>query len=338
MPSMSENNTNKEKPWKINLLILIPALATVALLILSFDMLFAGDSNTALWFLLSFGMAVVTVFVWKKLIKPLNYGAKFKLAFMNDDDYENDRLILKILDEMSPFSHVSKNIKSNAKEDQYQACHRTNHNKLKKLVNAGADIVIACGADPVLAQGNAEGIDVLTSQVIIQKRANLETRVLTTATSLLNIMQVQQGYEKITQRRQVDVATQTTLGGILGGSTGAIIGAANAIQQNDAGGEKNTTGLKKFYGLQSLYGFGTIDTIYISTALIKKIGDPPKHFVVSRTDAYWVLEDERTAYSGNGMIGGYDGKPHEELVNYIVKAMQFYFDNCKYKNGSFLLK
>ena len=61
---MDEKNIINEKANKLNFLVLIPALATLALLVLSFDMLIDGDSNTAMWFTLTLGMAVVTVIVY----------------------------------------------------------------------------------------------------------------------------------------------------------------------------------------------------------------------------------------------------------------------------------
>lgn len=61
---MTEKNIINEKASKLNFLVLIPALATLALLVLSFDMLIGGDSNTAMWFILTFAMAVVTVIVY----------------------------------------------------------------------------------------------------------------------------------------------------------------------------------------------------------------------------------------------------------------------------------
>lgn len=334
---MEEKIIVHEKASKLNLWVLIPALPTLILLILSFNMLSAGDSNTSTWFLLTLGMTVITVIVWNKL-KPLKNNIHFKNAFFNDENYENSRKFLELLNDTPPFSHINQNASTKAKIEQHQICYKENHRKLQNLISAGADIVIACGADPLLKQDIFEEIDILTPDVIIQKRLLVGVKIRTTATSVINhIIITCKNYTKLTQRREVNVATQATLGGIIGGSTGAIIGAANAIQQNAAGGEQVTTGLKAYYGLQCGFGGGTIDTIYISTSIINKIGAPPKHFVTTRTKDYWVLEDVRTAYTGNGMIGGYDETAHKECVNYIAKAIQFYFENCKYKNCCFFL-
>lgn len=60
---MAEKNIINEKAGKLNFLMLIPALATLALLFLAFRALAGGDSNTAMWFTLTLGMAVATVIV-----------------------------------------------------------------------------------------------------------------------------------------------------------------------------------------------------------------------------------------------------------------------------------
>lgn len=61
---MTEKKIIKEKANKLNFLVLIPALGTLALLVLSFMMLIQGDSNTAMWFVFTVIAAVITVFVW----------------------------------------------------------------------------------------------------------------------------------------------------------------------------------------------------------------------------------------------------------------------------------
>ena len=61
---MTERNIINEKASKLNFIVAIPALATLALLVLSFDMLIGGDSNTAMWFILTLIMAVITVIVY----------------------------------------------------------------------------------------------------------------------------------------------------------------------------------------------------------------------------------------------------------------------------------
>jgi len=281
-------------------------------------------------------ICVLIIVIGSKLTyRPSKTSVKFQESFWNDSDYENERKLLEILNDTTPFAHVNESLPIKAKQEQHKVCYSANHNKIKNLIGSGAEIVIACGADPLLNHGTWEELDVLTSQVIIQKRPYYATRVLTASTPLYNIIRITNEVEKVTQHRQVNVATQATLGGIIGGSTGAIIGAANAIQKNAAGGEKVTTGLIKNYGFWGGYGCGIIDTIYISKAIMDKVGTPPNHFVVSKTNDYWIIEDTRTTYGGNGLIGGYDKTGHEELLNYFQKIVEHYSASCKYNNGIF---
>lgn len=61
---MVEKNIINEKASKLNFLVLIPALATLALLFISFHMITGGDSNTAMWLVMTLGMAVITLVVY----------------------------------------------------------------------------------------------------------------------------------------------------------------------------------------------------------------------------------------------------------------------------------
>lgn len=61
---MTEKNIISEKASKLNFLVLIPALGTLALLFLSFMMLIQGDSNTGMWFVFTIIALALTVIVW----------------------------------------------------------------------------------------------------------------------------------------------------------------------------------------------------------------------------------------------------------------------------------
>ena len=61
---MNEKVIIKETAGKINLLVIISALATAVLLVLAFDMLAGGDSNTGMWFMLALAMAAITGIVY----------------------------------------------------------------------------------------------------------------------------------------------------------------------------------------------------------------------------------------------------------------------------------
>ncbi len=61
---MEEKTIVKETAGKVNLFVIISALATVALLILSFDMLIGEDSGTGMWFMLTIAAAAITAIVY----------------------------------------------------------------------------------------------------------------------------------------------------------------------------------------------------------------------------------------------------------------------------------
>lgn len=61
---MNEKVIVKETAGKINLLIIISALATAVLLVLAFDMMASGDSNTGMWLMLALIMAAITGIVY----------------------------------------------------------------------------------------------------------------------------------------------------------------------------------------------------------------------------------------------------------------------------------
>jgi len=61
---MKEKEIIKETAGRINLFVIISALATVVLLIMAFDMMIGGDSNTGMWFILALAMAAITGVVY----------------------------------------------------------------------------------------------------------------------------------------------------------------------------------------------------------------------------------------------------------------------------------
>ena len=61
---MTEKNIISEKASKLNFLVLVPALGTLALLLLSFMMLIQGDSNTGMWFVCTIIALALTGIVW----------------------------------------------------------------------------------------------------------------------------------------------------------------------------------------------------------------------------------------------------------------------------------
>lgn len=61
---MNEKIIIKETGKKWNIFVILTGVLAVGLLILAFDMLFAGDSNTGMWFMLAFGALILAVIVF----------------------------------------------------------------------------------------------------------------------------------------------------------------------------------------------------------------------------------------------------------------------------------
>lgn len=278
---------------------------------------------------------IVLVFRKKKNnnSKPKVSG-NYKSIFWGSEDFDSERSLLNKLEEITPFKRFTKDDSEQAKKDNKENYHKDNQQKMGELIDAGAKIVIASGANPLTVVERV-GIDVITPEVVFQKKCGLATRVISTASvNTSDIIFVNHWLEKVTEKRQASVVGQAIVGGIVAGGAGAVVGAANSANQNASGGKEVTAGLLKYYFLSLMYSGDTVDAIYISTSVIDEFGEPPLEFVTNKRKNYWVIE----ATNRNRMVGGCDKDTYDAYIAYIDKVLKHYKANAKYKGRFAILQ
>lgn len=136
-----------------------------------------------------------------------------------------------------------------------------------------------------------------------------------------------------TTTKNASVIGQAVVGGALAGGAGAVVGAVNAASQNSAGGKTTTT-----HNFESMYriAYGErahpVDSIFISTDLFEKFGQPPEKYVIKKAKNYWHLSYQLDSFGKySDLMLDKDRKDLDKLFSYIDKIFQDHAASAKHK-------
>lgn len=136
-----------------------------------------------------------------------------------------------------------------------------------------------------------------------------------------------------TTTKNASVVGQAVVGGALAGGAGAVVGAVNAASKNSSGGKTTTT-----HNFESMYriAYGErahpVDSIFISTDLFEKFGQPPEKYVIKKAKNYWHLSYQIDSFNKySDLMLDKDRKGLDKLFSYIDKIYQDHAATAKHK-------
>ena len=199
-------------------------------------------------------------------------------------------------------------------DEKYERYLSDNREVCVDFLNKGASMVCAHNTtDPHHNFNLGQGLYIYTPNAVFRKVKDFQS-----GSEIDAILSPGMGFgikghrsvDFVTVDKQTSVAKSAAIGGIIGGAAGAVVGAAYAMEKNNAGPTtKAVAGNDMIYNIYLLTEW--IDTVFVNKSTTQFCPPPPKEYIQHETETYWILNVPAFASTQEA----------QDLINYLNKIV-----------------
>lgn len=281
--------------------------------------------------------AVVVFFLIKAIWKITSDVAKDKRekkAFENNEDLQLERDLYEYIP-IKPKEYTY-NYYDYKKREEYRAVFRENAILYTDYIKHGACIVLLNGIRPSRDYGKVK-YKVFTRNMVLPGKTYMKDCL-----SIFNFESDKLLEESkatyVVEDKKASVVKQAVVGGVIAGGVGAVVGAANAINQNinsPGSHEETKTVYTRTGGTYASLTMGSyypekcnLECIIISKELANEVDGFPIELVTEETDNAYIFAN---TYSGEFFdANDFHASEYKQIYDYFEKVLHYLKQNSKY--------